>query len=220
MKVIAVAINKGGTGKTTLARTLGTAGAAAGLNVLVLDMDTQQNATNWGRRREQRNQLFPIVRFTTENDLEAELGRAKAAGCDIVVIDTPPARGTEAAAAVEAADLVLIPCTPALEALETLPRVARLARTTGKKAVAILNYATPNSQAQEETARDVFKGLSLPMAPVVMHRFKVHEEANEAGMTAQELAPGSKAAGEVAELWKWVCAELQLCTNAKRRKAS
>ena len=47
MKIIAVAINKGGTGKTTLARSLGT----AGLNVLVLDMDTQQNATNWGRRR-------------------------------------------------------------------------------------------------------------------------------------------------------------------------
>lgn len=215
MKIIAVAINKGGTGKTTVARSLGTAGAAAGLNVLVLDMDTQQNATNWGRRR---RQPLPLVRFVTENDLDAELGRARAAGCDLVVIDTPPARGTEAAAAVEVADLVLIPCTPALEALETLPRIARLARTTGKEAVAVLNYATPNSQAQEETARGVFEGLKLPMAPVVLHRFKVHEEANESGMTAQELEPQSKAAAEVNALWKWVCAQLQLSTNAKRQK--
>lgn len=218
MKIIAVAINKGGTGKTTVARSLGTAGAAAGLNVLVLDMDTQQNATNWGRRRQEP---LPLVRFVTENDLEGELERARAAGCDLVLIDTPPARSTEAAAAVEAADLVLIPCTPALEALETLPRVARLARTTGKPAVAVLNYATPNSQAQEETARTVFEGVSLPMAPVVLHRFKIHEEANETGQTAQELDPDSKAAAEVNALWAWVCAQLQLSTNAKgQRKAS
>ena len=114
--------------------------------------------------------------------------------------------------------MVLIPCTPALEALETLPRVARLARTTGKHAVAILNYATPNSQVQEETARGVFEGLSLPMAPVVLHRFKVHEEANETGLTAQELEPASKAAAEINALWVWLCAQLHLSTNAKRQR--
>lgn len=218
MKTIAVAINKGGTGKTTLARSLGTAAAAAGLNVMVLDMDTQQNATNWGRRR---TQPMPLVKFVTENDLEAELARAEAAGCDLVVIDTPPARGTEAAAAVETSDLVLIACTAALEALETLPRIARLARTTGKTAVVIPNGITPNSQAQEETVRDVCKGLSLPMAPVVLHRFKVHEEANEAGLTAQELDPRSKAGSEIDALWEWVCAQLQLGKTAKvKRRAS
>ena len=44
MRTVAISINKGGVGKTTLAKLLASAATAAGLNVLVLDMDTQQNA--------------------------------------------------------------------------------------------------------------------------------------------------------------------------------
>ena len=218
MKTVAVAINKGGTGKTTIARALGASAAAAGLNVLVLDMDTQQNATQWGRRRKLP---LPLVRFTTENDLADELARAKAAGCDLAIIDTPPARSTEAPAAVEAADLVLVPFTADIEAFEQLPRTARLARTTGKPAVAILNQATPNSRSEEEAARGVLDTLGLRMAPAVLHRFKVHRDASREGLSAQELEPESKAAAELIALWDWLCAELQLTINAHvHRRAS
>jgi chromosome partitioning protein len=211
MKIIAVAINKGGVGKTTLARTLGVAGANAGLNVLVLDMDTQQNATQWGRRRE--NPL-PLVRFTTEIDLPAELQRARMAGCDLVIIDTPPARSTEAPAAVEASDLVLIPFTADIEAFEQIPRTVRLARTTGKPAVGVLNAATPNSRSEEDAARGVLDALALPMAPVVLHRFKVHRDASRSGLSAQELEPDSRAAEEITDLWNWLCAHVPLPTSA------
>jgi chromosome partitioning protein len=218
-KIVAVAINKGGTGKTRISCLIGGAAAAAGLNVLLLDMDTQQNATQWGRRRKLP---LPLVRFTTENDLAGELARAAAAGCDLVVIDTPPARSTEAPAAVEAADLVLVPFTADIESYEQLPRTARLARTTGKPAVAILNLATPNSRSEEEAARGVLDALGLPMVPTVLHRFKVHRDASLQGMTAQELEPDSKAAAEINALWDWLCAELQLRTDAQvhRRAAS
>lgn len=211
MKIIAVAIQKGGVGKSTITRTLGTAAAMAGLNVLVLDMDNQQTTTMWGRRRE--NPL-PLVKFTTENDLADELKRASAAGCELVIIDTPPARSTEAPAAVEAADLVLIPCTADVEAFEQLPRTARLARTTGKTAVAILNKATPNSRSEEAAARGVFEALSLPMAPAVLHEYKVHRHAARQGLTAQELEPDSRASAEVQRLWEWICAKLQMSTSA------
>ena len=59
---------------------------------------------------------------------------ARAADCDLVIIDTPPGHSTQAPAAVEAADLVLIPCTPEIDSFDGLPRTARLARTTGKPA--------------------------------------------------------------------------------------
>jgi chromosome partitioning protein len=215
MKTIAIAINKGGAGKTTLTRSLGTAAVTAGLNVLVLDMDIQQSATQWGRRRQEP---LPVVRFTTENDLAIELQRAKAAECDLVIIDTPPGRGSEAPAAVEVADFVLIPFTADIEAFEQLPRTARLARTTGKPAVAILNQATPNSRSEEDAARGVLEALGLPMAPAVLHRFKVHRDASRSGMTAQELEPESKAAAEIIALWEWLGAELQLNTSATVHK--
>jgi hypothetical protein len=110
MRTIAITINKGGVGKTTLAKHLAVAAAAVGHNVMLLDMDTQQNSTSWGKRRnQQQGSPLPVVRFVTENDLPEELGRARGAGCDLVLIDTPPGRSSEAPAAVESASLVLIP---------------------------------------------------------------------------------------------------------------
>lgn len=198
MKIIAVAMNKGGVGKSTLIRSIATAAALDGLNVIAFDMDTQQTTTQWGRRR---GKALPVVRFTTENDLAGELERAKGAGCDLALIDTPPARSSEAPAAVECADLVLIPCTADIEAFEQIGRTARLARTTGKPALAVLNLVTPNSRSEAEAAQSVFETIGLTMAPVILHRLKVHRDASRNGQTAQELEPDSKAAAEVKALW-------------------
>jgi chromosome partitioning protein len=212
MKIIAVAVAKGGVGKSMVTRSLATAAALAGMNVLAIDMDTQQTTTQWGRRR---TNPLPLVRFSTENDLSDELGRARAAGCELVLIDTPPARSSEAPAAVEVADYVLIPCSADIEAFEQLPRTARLARTSGIPAAAILNLATPNSRSEEEAARGVFEALELRMAPSVLHRYKVHRDAARMGLSAQEIEPDSKAAAEIAALWDWVCAELHISTSAR-----
>lgn len=217
MKIIAVAINKGGAGKTMVAKCLSTAAAHSGLNVLVLDMDTQQNATQWGRRRKEINPL-PVVRFSTENDLPDELSRAEQAGCDLVIIDTPPGRSSETPAAVEAADLIVVPFAPEVDHYEGIPRIVRLARTTSKPAVGVLNLAEPNSQWEEATARGVLAGIGLALAPAVLHRFKVHKDASLKGMTAQELDANSRAAADIANLWKFIYSELQLCNIAISQK--
>ena len=218
-KVIAVTINRGGTGKTMVSRSLGTLAAEAGLAVLVLDMDTQMNSTSWRRRRPEEMKL-PIIQFTTEKDLEEVIERARAAECDLVVIDTPPGRSTEAAAAVEAADLVLVPCTAEVESFEGLPRTARLARTTGKPAFVIPNFVQPTSRADEMAIRGVAEKHGLPSVPSALHRFNVHREASLLGLAAQELQPESKAAAELRGLWTWLCAELQLTTSANVHKVA
>jgi chromosome partitioning protein len=183
-------------------------------------MDTQQNSVKWSRRRasQQGNQL-PLVRFTTEGDLADELDRARAAGCDLAIIDTPPGRSSEAPAAVEAADLVLIPFVAEdVDAFDGVPPTARLARMAGKPAAGILNFAFPGSKAQEETARGVLDAIGLPMAPVILQRFNAHRDANPKGLTAQEFEPGSRPAQDVEALWKWVCSELQNSTSAHVHK--
>jgi chromosome partitioning protein len=211
MRIIAIAMQKGGVGKSTLVRSLAVAGTEDGLNVLALDMDAQQSTRQW---RDRRDAALPLVIFTTEIDLGRELDKARAAGCDLVLIDTPPARSTEAPAAVEAADLVLMPCSPDIEAYEQLPRTLRLARTTGKPAAVVLTMATPNSRSEEETAKGVFAAIGAPMVPAVIHRLKAHRDASREGVTPQELEPDGKAALEIATLWQWVCAELHIGTNA------
>ena len=213
MKIAAVTINKGGVGKTMVVRSLATAAAGAGLFVLILDMDTQQNSTSW-RRRRPKELLLPAVEFTTENDLAETLHRARAAGCDLVLIDTPPGRSTEAAAAVEFADLVLIPCTSETECFEGLPRTTRLARMTNKTAFVIPNFVHPSGRAEEETIRGMAEANQLPTSPVALHEYQVHRDGSFQGRTAPEILPESKAANEINALWSWFCAVLQLGTSA------
>jgi chromosome partitioning protein len=221
MKKLAVVMNKGGVGKTRTSCNIAVAAATAGLNVLLLDMDTQENAAQWGSRRTKRlgEKSLPVVKFVTENGLPDELARAEAAGCELVVIDTPPSRGTEAPAAVEEADLVLAPFEADIESYNQLPRTQRLARSEDKPVVALLNKATPNSRSEEEAARAVLEARKLPsMAPVVLHRFKVHRDASTKGLTAQELEPDSTAAAEIRALWDWLSAQLQIGKSANVHK--
>ena len=222
MQAVAVTINKGGVGKTTITKNLATAAAAAGLTVLILDMDTQQNADAWGKRRKQHqpDRQLPLVQFTTERDLPEVLERARAAECDLVLIDTPPGRSAEAPAAVEAADFVLIPFWLETDAFEGLKKTADLARRMGKPVAAVLNFATPNSRSHEDAARDVLKALDVPMSPAVLHRYEAHRNANPTGLTAFESEPDSRPAAEIAALWNWLRAELQIGTTAHVHKGA
>jgi chromosome partitioning protein len=219
MKIVAVTINKGGAGKTMLCRSLSVCAAEAGLSVLLLDMDTQENSTSWRKRRPQELTL-PLVQFTTETNLPETLSRARAAECDLVVIDTPPGRSTEAAAAAEAADLVLIPCMPDVECFEGLPRTARLARTTETPAYLIPNFIQPTSKAEEDIVRGIADAHKIATVPVALHRFNVHREGSLRGQTATELQPESRAAEELRGVWNWLCAELQLPTMAHVHKVA
>jgi chromosome partitioning protein len=218
-RVVAVTINRGGQGKTMLCRSLGALAGQAGLAVLVADMDTQENSTTWHKRRPDERQL-PLVEFTTEKQLPDLIERARTAECDLVLIDTPPGRSTEAAAAVEECDLALVPCNDEIESFEGLPRTARLARTTGKRAIVVPNWVTPGSQTAERTIRGIAESHGLPSAPVALHRYTVHKEASLLGLTACELEPHSKAAAELHALWDWLRAELHTIESAQVHKVA
>ena len=70
MQVITIAMQKGGVGKSTLARSLAVAAARDGLSVLMIDMDSQQSVSQWAERREGD---MPVVVFSTENELPKKL---------------------------------------------------------------------------------------------------------------------------------------------------
>ncbi len=205
MQIITIAMQKGGVGKSTLVRSLAVAAARDGLSVLILDMDAQQSVSQWGERREAE---MPVVVFSTENELPRRLEQARGAA-DLVIIDTPPARSTEAPAAVEIADLVLIPTTPDVEPLEQMPRTLRLCRGFDRPVWAVINMANPTGQAEVTQTREVIEAMGAKAAPVVLHRRKAHRDASASGQSVQELDASSKAANEVANLWAWVRAEMQ-----------
>lgn len=205
MQVITIAMQKGGVGKSTIARSLAVAAVRDGLSVLMIDMDSQQSVSQWAERRESD---MPVVVFSTENELPKKLAQAKGVA-DLVIIDTPPARSTEAPAAVEVADLVLIPTTPDVEPLEQMPRTLRLCRGFSRPVFAVVNMANPTGPAEVVYTREVIEAMGAKIAPVVLHRRKAHRDASASGQTVQEVDPKGKAATEVDNLWAWVRAELQ-----------
>lgn len=211
MRTFAIAMQKGGVGKSWLTRSLSVAASLEGLNVLVIDMDSQQSTVAWSERREADT---PLVQFSTERELPAILKRAEDAGCDVVFIDTPPARSTETPAAVDSADMVLIPCTPDIEAYEQVARTERLARLAGKPALAVLTMTQPSGKTEQDIGREIFANLNLDMALPSIARLKAHRDAAREGKTATETEPRGRAAQEIAALWMHIKEHANIGTSA------
>ena len=138
--VLAVALLKGGVGKTTTAITLANA-ASYGGTVILADADPMGSATHWsqlaadsGRFRSLRFKVIPEA----SPDLERRVLRL-ARSADMVVIDSPPPGQLQfARAAIAAADYVVVPVSPERAALARVGATVDIARELGKPVRAVL----------------------------------------------------------------------------------
>lgn len=164
MPVIAILNQKGGSGKTTIAINLAHALHRTGKKVLLVDSDPQGSARDWNE--ENAGELIPVVgldRETLPKDLQS-IGM----GYDWVVIDGAPQIAKLSAAAVKAADMVIIPCQPSpydIWAAADLVDVikARQDVTNGKPVAAfVVSRAIKNTKLGKEIL-DALEGYGLPV---------------------------------------------------------
>lgn len=207
MKTIAVISQKGGAGKTTLSVHLAVAAHLAGYGSAIFDLDPQATAEMWGGWRKDAP---PEVIAAKAATLRRGLDKARGAGGEVILLDTPGAAAAEALSAAEAADLILIPCRPRSFDLGAIIQTAALARSTGKPAYLVFNATTTRPGPIRAEAREIADSLKLSVAPVRLAERAAFHKATEEGRTAQELEPAGKAAAEVAALWEWVCDRLSM----------
>lgn len=200
MEVIAIASQKGGVGKSLLARAFAVAGLIEGKRAAIIDTDPQGNSASWGRRRPHP---APLVLTTEKDPLPRLLERLAANGAELVIIDTPPHAKPIVSLAVEHAGAVIVPVRPYPDDLEAVGPTVQIIRAAGKRAGIVLN-ATPARAQAVTLARGALATFGLPISPTALCDRVSHPYAIAEGLTAQEREPHSKAAEEVAAVWAWV----------------
>jgi chromosome partitioning protein len=204
VRVVAVAGQKGGVGKTTTAMSLA-AIAADTERVLLVDVDPQGSAAWWAGRA---GEGLPF-------DFAADTNPAHLAGLrnqpyDLVVIDTPGSLEGSAVldTVLAACDFVILPTTP--EPLAVVPLMTSITRAVRPHAVdykVLLNKVDPRAPRDADDARDLCAANQVPVFAAQIRSYKAHSSAPLRGVVATEYGEtGSD--GKAASDYRRVAVEL------------
>jgi chromosome partitioning protein len=198
-KVIAVAQQKGGAGKTMLAAQLAVA-LAESATVAVLDIDPQGSLTIWGKLRAAAPKAAQKITCATTAGwrLTTELDRLKAAH-DIVLIDTPPVIDTDARRAIRAADLVLVPLNPSPPDLWAAEGTLKLAAEEKRKIALVFNRAPAASRLRKRLEAEIAARGILLLETALGNRAG-YANAFADGLGITEAGPATQAADELRAL--------------------
>jgi chromosome partitioning protein len=203
VKVVVAASQKGGSGKTTLVRSLAVAAEAGHAPVVMLDTDPQGSLTAWYNRR--TTETPQLAHLSTRSISEA-LEQLRAAGAKLVIVDTPPSVHPFVRDLVDAADLVLVPVRPSPDDLGAIGPTVELIETAGRPFAFVITQAKPRTRLAAEALRVLAEHGRV--APTVLHDRADHPLAAVSGLAVTEAAPDGKAAQEVTELLGFVGRQL------------
>ncbi len=202
-KIITVAQQKGGAGKTTLAAHLAVAYTAMKKRVVAVDIDPQQSLSRWYELRREWMDGMPagvLVSAIEGWRARAEVDRV-AAGHDVVIIDSPPHAETEARIAIRAADLVVVPVQPSpMDVWATRPTL-ELAAAEKVPALLVFNRVLPRAKLTEAMEAEA-RQLGAKIARARLGNRVAFAAALAEGKAVGESQPRGLAAREIAALAK------------------
>ena len=205
MKVIAVASQKGGSGKTTLAGHIAVqAERVGGGPVALVDTDPQGSLAEWWNARQAET---PVFAATDISRLAEDIRRMRALGMRLLVIDTPPAIAATIAEVVRLADLVLIPARPSPHDLRAAGATVELVERLDKPLIFIINGAALRARITSEAAIALSQHGTL--APSIIHQRTGFAASMIDGRTVMEIAGEPRAAEEIAALWTYLEGRLE-----------
>lgn len=203
MKTIAVAMAKGGVGKTTLSAALAVRAAKEFKKVGMVDFNEDQaSLTQWyGLRGEPANPKLLTVADEDIEDLHDAIAVFDKEGWQVCIIDTPPGRIGSLKSAVDVADAVLIPVKASILDAGSLQPIVELCQSRRVPfAVVLSDVDTRFKAANNEVAEAL--GAELPLLDVRITHLQSYMVAPNLGKTGAEI--DKKAAEEIDTLWKAV----------------
>jgi len=204
MRIIAVCSQKGGSGKTTIAGHLAVQAGLAGHGPAVLiDTDPQGSLAEWWRVRKDDAPALAKVRL---EELEDNLDELRSYGTTVAIIDTPPALTGSIQQVMSVADLVVIPARPSPHDLRAVGATVEMAKKAGKPFLFVLNGAAQRANITVQAVAALSEHGRV--SPVILYQRTEYAASMIDGRTVIEAAPSGKSAQEIAELWKFVYAQV------------
>jgi chromosome partitioning protein len=204
VQVYSFVSQKGGAGKSTLARQFAVL-AGEGDPALLIDRDPQRTTTKWWSRRRELSptserpdllDLDGVVLTDAVNTLRRKPGT--------VFIDTRPAVEEPEAEAARVSDLVIVPVRPSPDDLEAVGDTLKIIRRLEKRAVLIVNAA--KNEARATSARAALSRYPVPVCPVHLADRTVYLDASLEGRGVGEMkgVAAREAMEELRRVWRWI----------------
>jgi chromosome partitioning protein len=201
MRTIAFVTQKGGSGKSTIASSLAVAAHEMKEKVCVIDMDPQGSLANWAKTRGTGD--IEVIASGAAR-LPALLASLERRGFTLAILDTPGAEGAASSAAMQVADLNIIPSRPSMFDLWASARTRAALKEIGSGFVFLLNQCPPAQQtARVQDGVETLEEMGGLISPLILTRVDYQESARH-GWGVTELNPYGAAAEEMRGLWQSV----------------
>jgi chromosome partitioning protein len=197
MLVVAIASQKGGSGKTTLAGHLAVEAEKAGAGpVALIDTDPQGSLSQWWNARAAGTPKFAKVGVY---ELTSALQHLKRTGIKLVMIDTPPAISESISQVIGQSDLVILPTRPSPHDLRAVGATVDIAEKHKKPVIFVMNGATARARITGESA--IALSQHGTVAPTTIHHRVDFAASMIDGRTVGEVVPRSQSTKEISDLW-------------------
>lgn len=207
---------KGGTGKTTIATNLVVWLASTGADVLFVDADDQESASDFNAFREHTlngEAGFTAMKSTGE-PLRNQMLKMKGK-YDHIVIDSGGRDTASQRAALSVSDIVLLPFQPRSFDFWTITKLQKLLTeiriiNPDLKAFTFLNRADARSQDNRDTTEELSKAEGIVLLDVQISNLKAFSNAAGQGLSVLETGHCDKAARQIKTLFTTIFS----CENA------